>query len=90
MDALLRRPAVERRCDPDIMRHLARYVGANLRKQTVNFHAFFPEQGDRFYGLLFTSGLGFKKITFNLSVRLFQDRGLRLLLWIKRVFTSSS
>ena len=90
MDALLRRPAVQRRCDPVVMRHLAHYVGANLRKQTVNFHAFFPEQNDRFYGLLFTSGLGFKKITFNLSVRLLQARGLRLLLWAKRVFASSS
>jgi glycosyltransferase involved in cell wall biosynthesis len=85
MDSLLRRPAVEKRCDPVAMRHLARYVGANLRKQTVNYHAFFPQRGDRFYSLLFTSGLGFGKIALCLSVRLFQARGLRFLLWVRRL-----
>lgn len=89
MDALLRRPAVEARCDPDVMRNLARYVGNNLRKQTVNYHAFFPQRGDRFYSLLFTSGLGPGKIALNLSVRLFQARGLRFLLWAKRCFARS-
>jgi hypothetical protein len=71
------------------MRSLARYVGTNLRKQTVNFHAFFPQRGDRFYSLLFTSGLGPGKIALNLSIRLFQARGLRFLLWAKRCFARS-
>ena len=86
MDALLRRSAVERQCDPNVMRHLDRYVKANLKKQTVNFHAFFPQRGDCFYGQLFSSGIGLKKIALNLSVRLYRARGLRLLLWIKRWF----
>lgn len=90
MDALLRRPAVAKRCDPVSLRHLARYVGANLRKQTVNYHAFFPHPGDRFYSLVFTSGLSFGKIALSLSVRLFQSRGLRVLLRAKRIFSSPS
>ncbi len=90
MDALLRRPAVAKRCDPVTLRHLARYVGANLRKQTVNYHAFFPHPGDRFFSLVFTSGLSFGKIALSLSVRLFRSRGLRVLLRAKRCFTSPS
>jgi len=86
MDALLRRPAVAKRCDPVALRHLARYVGANLRKQNVCYHAFFPQPGDRFYSLVFTSGLSFGKIALSLSVRLFRSSGLRLLLRAKRIF----
>lgn len=90
MDALLRRPAVAQRCDPAVMRCLSRYVGPNLKKQAVNYYAFFPEQGDRFYARLLTSGLGLGGIMRCLFVRLFQSRGLRFLLCVKRCFTRPS